>query len=361
MSLRARGWRPMPRRGCTPPTTVRRGRTCPTTCTGAPALIPHQIAVGPDGRVFMALDGNGVIVGTPPALPTQDAFADALGLSGTVGTLQRSTVGATKEAGEPDHAGNVGGRSSWFTWKPGATGNVTFDTAGSNFDTLLGVYTGSSVSGLTQVAANDNRSATDLTSVVTFNATKNVTYRIAVDGRDGASGNAFLNRSIVVTNAGYKPAISVASPMATTVLWQFVGPSSQRVQSTIGLFDSGVRAPGTTFTWTASTAGHFTYRSVSASMTGRVGVPANVSPSVGSKTTPFVVTWALSVPTGARFDVQVKRPGGAWQNWRTNVPTASASYTPGASAPAGTYWFQARIRLPGGVSGWSPPVTVAVS
>ena len=50
-----------------------------------------------------------------------------------------TNVGATKETGEPDHAGNVGGASVWCRWVAPADGTVTFDTFGSNYDTLLAV------------------------------------------------------------------------------------------------------------------------------------------------------------------------------------------------------------------------------
>src|SRR5262249_11395768 len=70
-------------------------------------------------------------------------------------------VGATKEPFEPAHAGNVGGHSVWYTWSAPATGPATFATVDSTFDTLLAVYTGNSVSILTQVAANNDISATN--------------------------------------------------------------------------------------------------------------------------------------------------------------------------------------------------------
>src|SRR5438132_752905 len=80
-----------------------------------------------------------------------------------------------------------------------ASGSVTISTAGSNFDTTLGVYTGASVSGLTVVASNDDAAGVQ-TSLVTFNAVAGVTYQIAVDGYDGDSGNITLN--VALTPAG---------------------------------------------------------------------------------------------------------------------------------------------------------------
>ena len=53
--------------------------------------------------------------------------------------------GATKEAGEPAVAGNGGGASVWWKFRAPATGKLRLSTAGSSFDTLLGVYRGSSV------------------------------------------------------------------------------------------------------------------------------------------------------------------------------------------------------------------------
>src|SRR5207248_9187787 len=109
-----------------------------------------------------------------------DLFANAQTLSGASGTVSGTTVGMTKEAGEPNHAGNAGGHSIWYAWTAPAAGSVTVDTIGSSFDTLLAAYTGSSVSALTTIASNDDASGTQ--SRITFTAAAGTTYRIAVDG-----------------------------------------------------------------------------------------------------------------------------------------------------------------------------------
>jgi hypothetical protein len=67
-----------------------------------------------------------------------------------------------------------------------------FDTNGSNYDTLLAAYTGSAVSGLTQLDADDDEGV-GLQSQISFPVTQGVTYRIAVDGYAAASGNIVLN------------------------------------------------------------------------------------------------------------------------------------------------------------------------
>jgi hypothetical protein len=67
-------------------------------------------------------------------------------------------------------------------------------TEGSDFDTTLGVYTGSTVNALTLVAGNDDFGP-GLTSSVTFNAVAGNTYQIAVDGFGGQAGNIVLTRA----------------------------------------------------------------------------------------------------------------------------------------------------------------------
>src|SRR4030095_9181444 len=95
------------------------------------------------------------------------------------------------EFGEPDHAGNSGGASIWFSWQAPTHGTMTFSTLDSDFDTLLGVYTGNSVSALSFVAGNDDALGT-FQSSVRFAAAAGTTYKIAVDGYDGEEGSVGL-------------------------------------------------------------------------------------------------------------------------------------------------------------------------
>ncbi len=97
------------------------------------------------------------------------------------------TFGATSETGEPEHADNAGGASVWYAWTPAYSGYAWIDTYDSEFDTLLAVYTGTSVSSLTEVASNDD-DGEDGTSAVEFDAVAGTTYYIVVDGYDGEMG-----------------------------------------------------------------------------------------------------------------------------------------------------------------------------
>lgn len=141
-----------------------------------------------------------------------DHFASAYSISGLSGSTSGTNVGATKESGEPNHAGNSGGTSVWWRWTAPSSGEATIDTFGSTFDTLLAVYTGTSVSSLSAIASNDD-AGSSLQSRVIFPATAGTVYRIAVDGYGGATGSIQLNWSL--DNAPPPPGDAGLRPVAS--------------------------------------------------------------------------------------------------------------------------------------------------
>jgi len=167
---------------------------------GTQSLVTFNAVSGTTYRI--AVDGYGGVTGNItlnwsliPSAPPNDMFANAAVISGTSGQTTGSNVGATKEPGEPSHAGNSGGASVWWYWTAPTSSETTIDTFGSSFDTLLAVYTGSSVGSLTPIASNDDSGS--LQSQVTFTAVSGTTYRIAVDGYNGATGNIILNWGLI--------------------------------------------------------------------------------------------------------------------------------------------------------------------
>ena len=134
-----------------------------------------------------------VAVTVNETIPTvNDDFAERIALD-ELGTYEGSNLTATKEPGEPDHAGQPGGRSVWWSWTAVTNGPMTITTAGSSFDTLLAVYTGSDVGDLTEVAANDQDPLGGDSSRVEFTAEAGTVYHIAVDGQGGTFGLITLN------------------------------------------------------------------------------------------------------------------------------------------------------------------------
>jgi alpha-tubulin suppressor-like RCC1 family protein len=141
-----------------------------------------------------AVDTFGYSIGlTAPTRPPNDNFANAITLPGNQGQRLDSNVNATRQSGEPAHAGFLGDKSIWYTFTASLSGPMTIDTIGSNFDTTLGVYSGNSLEQLDSRAQNDDISETNHASRVQFNTILGNTYRIAVDGWNGENGNVTLN------------------------------------------------------------------------------------------------------------------------------------------------------------------------
>ncbi|MDX1916332.1 MAG: S8 family serine peptidase [Methylophilus sp.] len=132
------------------------------------------------------------------ARPANDAFVNKVTVSGASGSASGSSILASKEALEANHASNVGGASVWWRWIATGSGQVSLNTSGSNFDTLLGVYKGTNISTLTPVAANDNDTSV-LTSKVLFQAVAGTEYAFVVDGADGGMGAVNLAWSLNTT------------------------------------------------------------------------------------------------------------------------------------------------------------------
>jgi hypothetical protein len=124
--------------------------------------------------------------------PANDNFNNPVLLSKRVETLLGSVSCATRAAGEPNHAATSGSNSIWFRWSAPYTGAAVVTTAGSSVDTLLAVYRGTNVANLTIVTSNDDDGEL-YTSRVSFNATSNTVYQIAVAGYQTRQGGVALN------------------------------------------------------------------------------------------------------------------------------------------------------------------------
>ena len=125
-------------------------------------------------------------------LPFADNFANRGLINSVLGFGLATSVGATKETGEPQPCNPKVGKSVWLTWVAPADGIAVFDTTGSTFDTVLGVYTGNTVSTLTQVATDDD-SGDYHGSHVDFNAVAGTAYQIYVGSLDKDGGDFVLS------------------------------------------------------------------------------------------------------------------------------------------------------------------------
>ena len=119
------------------------------------------------------------------AAPPNDNFANAEVVSGMQVHIVRSNLEATKEASEPNHANNVGGKSVWFKWTAPMSRimSITTNRSADNLDTLLHVYHGNSLNALASDGGSSNiYYPQNARSFVRFTAVEGITYYIAVDG-----------------------------------------------------------------------------------------------------------------------------------------------------------------------------------
>jgi hypothetical protein len=196
------------------------------------------------GAAAVALSVAGLAAAAPPP---NDALAAATPIGGASGVANGTNLEATKEPGEPAHAGNSGGRSIWFRWTAPADGQFRWSTNESDFDTLLGVYQGSAVGGLTLLGSDDD-SGDGGASALSFRATNGVVYLIAVDGFEGKAGRVVLRWRPAPANDNFRDATPISGvrgsaaaraagatreagdPSATESIWfRWTAPASGRV------------------------------------------------------------------------------------------------------------------------------------
>ena len=156
---------------------------------------PYAFTVGAD-RSLEAIFTTGTC--TQP--PDNDTFP---GASVSGGQQAVTTTSATTQSGEPTGFSCGGssitvGRTAWYTITPSSAAQITLSTAGSSFDTVLAVYTGSAVNALTPVTCNDDVASGNTASQVQFAAQAGTPYRVQLSGYNGEGGNGVLAISSAV-------------------------------------------------------------------------------------------------------------------------------------------------------------------
>jgi outer membrane protein assembly factor BamB/subtilisin family serine protease len=138
--------------------------------------------------------------------PANDNFANATTLSGASAQGTARNNSATLEAGEPRILGFEGGGSVWYKWTAPRSGRFQVSAFSQDFDTVLAIYTGSSLNTLNLVLSGDNTDSgpglTNADSRCDLNATAGTTYYFQADTK---AGNA---RGTIVVSV-------------TDSLWQF--------------------------------------------------------------------------------------------------------------------------------------------
>lgn len=147
-------------------------------------------------------------------------FANAI-LLGTPANLAGNNTGANTQQGEPTFQSGSGqttilwGATLWYRWVAPFNGTVTMATLGSTLNTVLSVYTGAAVNGLTLVQRNDDTADGGTASLVSFAAVAGTTYQIQVGGfQTGFGRGAVVALGPFQLNLTMPAFVSITNPVA---------------------------------------------------------------------------------------------------------------------------------------------------
>jgi hypothetical protein len=126
---------------------------------------------GANGHYDFYLDGG----------PLNDFFATPAVAKALPFVYQEDTSRASGQPGERTDCGSKA-NSVWFKYKRSTTAYVSADTFGSDYDTVVAVYLGTTLASLTRIDCIDDSGGT-LQSQVTWLAVGDKTYYIQVNGK----------------------------------------------------------------------------------------------------------------------------------------------------------------------------------
>jgi PKD repeat protein len=180
--------------------------------------------------------------------PPNDYFTNAISLgSSNPASATGYNEYATSEPGEKPHALQGPSHSVWWVWTNPYPSLVTVDLGGSDIDTVLSVYTGTTLSNLNSVAEDDD-GRSDKRSRVSFMAGGGRALYLAVDGKNQAEGT---NLVVSVTAAPIPPLapvitnqpLNLAATPGDKAVFSLLAYGSPDI--TIQWFGKGAPVPGT--------------------------------------------------------------------------------------------------------------------
>jgi hypothetical protein len=192
------------------------------------ALCSQPVQVGSAG---ITPGGSLVLDVTEVVIPPNDAFAAATDAGTLPAHLTVDTTLATLETGEPAFLScATTNKTVWYTVTRPTSAVVTLSTAGSDFNTVMAVYTGSSLGSLTEVGCNNDFNGTPQ-SQLTFLASAGVTYHVQIGGfLFPLAGNLVFELSEIAAppNDAFGSAVDVGAP-----------PAQRTANTTLATVESG--------------------------------------------------------------------------------------------------------------------------
>lgn len=125
-------------------------------------------------------------------IPGNDMWASARNIDRFPYQSTLITEWAGVEVGEPAPLCGSIGHTAWYRYTPSSDITVTFDTVGSDYDTLLALWARSGNS-LSRVACDNDISDSQRQSRIVRTLEAGTTYYVQVGGRNGAEGNMVFN------------------------------------------------------------------------------------------------------------------------------------------------------------------------
>jgi hypothetical protein len=244
-----------------------------------------------------------------------DNFAEASSIPSTSSfTLNASSSLATRETSEPAHAGQTATKSLWWKWTAIGNGRLQVNTKGSAFDTVLAVYSGSSLATLRAVTSNDNAVTGVKYSQVDFTTSRGTTYYFAVDGKSGASGAITLTGSGTSLSGPSNDNFTSASAVSGTT-WKVSGSNFNATRETDEPNHGGTTSgyASVWFQWTPTTSGSYTLTTSGSGFDTLLGVytgtEINALTLVGANNNSAAgVTWSkirFSATAGTAYSIAV--------------------------------------------------------
>lgn len=175
-------------------------------------IVTHSATATKDKFEDVLEDGEGVSLSLPVP-PSKNPGSKIVSIAaGAAGYQIFNNSGSSSDADEPLHAGMAGGASRWQAILPQNNGVLELDTAGSDPDTVIAVYTGDSYVSLHLVAEDNNSGADNKSALVRFPCTAGTRYIVAVDTVGGVTGVIHLNWRLGDYPQLSQPAVRVFYP-----------------------------------------------------------------------------------------------------------------------------------------------------
>ena len=174
----------------------------------------------------LAFKLTGPAPGTVTPGPANDAFASARAATtlpfapATFSTAAATTQTSEKTWCTPPGAttGVYYGKTVWFKYVPNVDMTIDATTGGSNFNTVMTLYSGTTLAGLTRRVCNNDATTSTTTSRLRVNLTAGTTYYLQVGGFKATSGGTPASGTLKFSLTGIPRANAFGRAQAITLL-----------------------------------------------------------------------------------------------------------------------------------------------